>query len=282
MSPILMKRNSVFSVSSRPWPSRSWNRWGCMALTALTVLMAPLLVRADTPRLPETLKQDTQGKMVLLDFYSDYCGTCQMMAPKLKGMQRKTRDQIAFKHVNVAEDKNRSYWEQFELNGTPTYVLYNPQGKPIYKMQGLITPVVLEKQLLRQTGQLKPIEIPAGVELPLLTDRQPDSLNHLLLLSFEDDDCQLCREMTPYLNGFEISGKPNLTVIRLNSKAESGKKLMSQFGIKELPAYALLDNSVVSPENLANNRRGELFVMTGKVPPRMLWDVIRLFGESGV
>lgn len=277
MSPILMKRNNIFSVSSR-----LWNRWGWTALTVLAVLTAPLVAGAETPRLPEALKKDTQGKMVLLDFYSDYCGTCQMMEPKLKGIQRKTRDRIAFRHVNVAEDGNRSYWEQFELQGTPTYILYNPQGKPVYKMQGLITPVVLEKQLLRQTGQLKSIEIPAGVELPLLAAEQPDSLNQLLLLSFEDDACQPCREMTPYLNGFEISGKPNLKVIRLNSRAEDGKKLMSQFGIKELPAYALLDNSVVSPENLTNNRRSELFVMTGKVPPRLLWDVIRLFGESGV
>ena len=31
-----------------------------------------------TPALPDELKKQSGGKMVLLDFYSDYCGTCRM------------------------------------------------------------------------------------------------------------------------------------------------------------------------------------------------------------
>lgn len=248
----------------------------------MALLVLRPIVQAETPALPESLRRDTHGKLVLLDFYSDYCGTCQMMAPKLKAMQRKTRDQIVFRHIDVSGEANKTYWEKFQLRGTPTYVLYNRQGEPVYKMQELITPVVLEKQLLRHTDRLKAVEIPDGIEIPRLGTDQESTTSQLLLFSFENDACESCQEMTPYLSGFEISGKPNLKVFRLNSKTESAKKLMSQLNIKELPAYALLDNSLVSPANLAGNRRGELFVLTGKVPPRVLWDVIRMFGESGV
>jgi thiol-disulfide isomerase/thioredoxin len=239
-------------------------------------------VWAKTPSMPESFKKDSDGKMVLVDFYSDYCGTCQMMAPKLKILQRKTQDKITFKHIDVGAENNRNYWNEFSLQGTPTYVLYDATGTPVYKMQESIAPVILEKQLLRQTGQLRAVQIPEEIDLPLLTASQPGDLNHLVLLAFENDTCVDCREMSPYLNGFEISGKDNLKVLRLNSGTESAKKLMTQMGIRKLPAYALLDNAVISPTNMANNRRSELFVMTGKVPPRLLWDVIRLFGESGV
>ncbi|WP_373533202.1 thioredoxin domain-containing protein [Vampirovibrio sp.] len=259
---------------------QSMTAFSTFALLALSGVM--LNVWAETPPLSDTFRKEADGKLVLLDFYSDYCGTCQMMAPKLKLMQRKTRDQIVFRHIDVASEANKKYWEQYQLHGTPTYVLYDAQGKPIYKMEALITPVVLEKQLLRHIDRLKPVTIPEGVEIPRLGLENGAPLNQLLLFSFENEACEPCQEMAPFLNGFEISGKPNLKILRLNTNTDSAKKLMGQLNIKKLPAYALLDNSLVSPANLANNRRGELFVMTGKVPPRALWDIIRMFGEPGV
>ncbi|WP_303674687.1 thioredoxin family protein [Vampirovibrio chlorellavorus] len=237
---------------------------------------------AETPTLPDNFKLNAQGKWVLLDFYADYCGTCQMMAPKLKVMEKKTRNQIVFHHINVADDSNRKYWDAFQLKGTPTYVLYNADGQAVYKMQELITPIILEKQLLRHTNQLKAIELPTDLDIPRLGDTELRPLNQLLLLSFESDHCKPCQEMQPYLTGFEISGKPNLNVIHLNTQNAATQKIMSQLNIKGAPAYAVLDNARVSPANLANNRRGELFVLNGPAQPRLLWEVIRMFGQSGV
>lgn len=253
-------------------------QWTLIATIAWTTSHA----FAATPALPDSLRKNAEGKMVLVDFYSDYCGTCQMMAPKLKSLQRKTQDKIAFRHVDVGSDTHRNYWTDFNLRGTPTYVLYSPQGKPIYKMQESIAPAILEKQLLRHTGQLRAIQLPDEIQSSSMGATEPGDLNHLILLAFENEACADCREMAPYLSGFEISGKDSLKVVRLNSGTENGKKLMAQLGIRKLPAYALLDNAVISPSNLANKRRSELFVMTGKVPPKMLWDVIRIFGDSGV
>lgn len=248
----------------------------------LSIGLSVHLAIAKTPPLPESLKQNTDGKMVLVDFYSEYCGTCQMMFPKLKSLQRKVQDKIAFKHIDVGGDGNRSYWQDFSLHGTPTYVLYDASGTPVYKMQESIAPLILEKQLLRHTGQLRPVELPQEISLPTLNASEPGDLDHLILLSFENDTCVDCKDMAPYLSGFEISGKENLKVLRLNTKQDSTKRIMAQMGIRKLPAYAILDNAIISPSNLANNRRSELFVLTGKVPPKILWDVIRIFGDSGV
>jgi thioredoxin 1 len=253
-----------------------------MLILGLFSLLSGLTAWADTPALPDSFKLNAEGKWVLLDFYADYCGTCQMMAPKLKVMEKKTRNQIVFRHINVADESNRQYWDSFQLKGTPTYVLYNSDGQAVYKMQELITPVVLEKQLLRHTDQLKTVELPTELKIPRLGDTEVRPLNQLLLLAFESDNCKPCQEMRPYLAGFEISGRPNLNVIHLNTKNAATQKLMSQLHIKGAPAYAVLDNARVSPANLANNRRGELFVLNGTAQPRLLWEVIRMFGQSGI
>ncbi len=253
-----------------------------MLILGVFSLLSVLTGWAETPVLPDSFKSNAAGKWVLLDFYADYCGTCQMMAPKLKVMERKTHSQVVFRHINVADESNRKYWDAFQLRGTPTYVLYNTDGQAVYKMQELITPIILEKQLLRHTNQLKAIELPTDLDIPRLGDSEVRPLNHLLLLSFESEHCTPCQDMQPYLTGFEISGKPNLNVIHLNTQNASTQKLMSQLNIKGAPAYAVLDNARVSPANLANNRRGELFVLNGPAQPRLLWEVIRMFGQSGV
>jgi thiol-disulfide isomerase/thioredoxin len=255
------------------------------ALLALTLLISltPLSVLAEAlPALPETVKKEAKGKMVLLDFYSKFCGTCQMMEPKLKALQRQTGDKVLFRHVNVEADNDSQLAKPFNIHGTPTYVLYSAEGKPVYRMQELIIPSVLQVQVLRQTGDLRPIDIPQDVDIPRLTLGEDSALDQLILLSFETENCTECAEMTPYLQGFEISGQSNLKVLRLNTGTESAKKLMAQMHIRKAPSYALLDNSMVSPENLANNRRNELFVFRGNVPPRILWDMIRKISESGV
>lgn len=237
---------------------------------------------SETPALPKSLHSNNPGKLVLLDFYSDYCGTCRMMAPKLKEMQRKLGEQIEFRHINVAEAADNHFWDEFKLHGTPTYVLYDQQGQPIYKMEDLITPLILGNQLSRMTGNLKQVSFPAELPLPVKKAADPNDLGQLVLVSFENEACQDCRQMQPYLQGFEISGLPGLKVLHVDTEKPSSQKLMADMGIKKLPAYALFDYGRISAEDQANHRLGTLFLMSGKVQPKLLWDVIRMFGISGV
>lgn len=261
-----------------------------LGLCALIGLLASIsvAVRAEeTPALPEELKQQADGKMVLLDFYSAFCGTCQMMEPYVRALEAKTAHDISFKRIDLSSADGEKYVNLYKIQGTPTYVLFDVQGKPVYRMQELITPLVLEKQVLRLTGQLKQVPIPADVALPptepsLATPEklgQLDSkLNDMILISFENAKCTDCQAMTPYLHGFEMTGQQGLHIVHLDTETQGGKKLMDELSIKSLPAYVLFDNN-----GAANSTsRGELFRMTGSIKPRVLWDLIRLFGNAGV
>ncbi len=243
-----------------------------------------------TPALPDELKKQSGGKMVLLDFYSDYCGTCRMMEPYLKALEAKTTANIRFERIDLADSGNEKYMNLYRIDGTPTYILYNQQGKPLYRMQDFITPLVLEKQVMRLSGHLKKMELPAGIGLPKAHQTATaqvgkDELDEMILVALENDDCQACREMSPYLQGFEMTGQKGLHILRMDSTTPAGKKLMADLSIKALPAYVLFDNNASGQEQTTQtttDARGELFRMTGKIQPRLLWDVIRMFGDAGV
>jgi thiol-disulfide isomerase/thioredoxin len=237
---------------------------------------------ADTPALPDELKQGAKGRMVLLDFYSAFCGTCQMMEPHIKALQAKVNRDVMVERVDLGAGSGNKYMDLYAVQGTPTYVLFDPQGKPLYRMGDMITPVVLERQVLRLTGQLKTVHLPEEFQLPkraLLTDKP---LSEMILLSFESATCKPCQSMAPYLQGFELAGQQGLQVVHLDADTPAGKKLMESWAIKTLPAYMLLDNGPVNGMDAKSGERPELFRMAGKIDPRALWDLIRLFGDSGV
>jgi thiol:disulfide interchange protein len=251
-----------------------------LALCALIGLLAsiPMVVHAETPALPDELRQQANGKMVLLDFYSQFCGTCRMMEPYVRALETKTAQDVRFERIDLSDAGNVKYLDLYNIQGTPTYVLFNAQGIPVYRMQELITPLILEKQVLRITGQLKQIPIPSDVALPAADPASSQQLKNMILVSFENAKCTGCQSMTPYLQGFELTGQQGLHIVHLDTATPGGKKLMDELAIKSLPAYVLFDNTGKAD----SGSRGELFRMTGTIKPRTLWDIIRLFGDAGV
>jgi thioredoxin-like negative regulator of GroEL len=283
----LFKRNQTRSIPLSYLHSTAL----IMALaTFFLASMAQMSASASTPNLPNELKTNAKGRMVLLDFYSAFCGTCQMMEPHLKALQTKVSRNVLVERVDLDKKGGEKYESLFTIQGTPTYVLFDTQGKPIYRMGDAIAPMVLERQVLRLSGQLKTVNIPSDFPLPKPAIQNDNPLGQMILLSFESASCQECQSMTPYLQGFELAETHGLQVVHLNTETIAGKKLMQDWSVKKLPAYFLLDNRASNqPINQAdgsqaqsNNTRPELFHVSGAMDPRMLWEVIRMFGDSGV
>ncbi|HEY9746128.1 MAG TPA: thioredoxin family protein, partial [Oculatellaceae cyanobacterium] len=88
---------------------------------------------AALPNRPAEFDDEAAGKFLLLDFYTPYCGTCQMMKPYVQALQNKTQGKMNVAHVDVSQPPNRKYISMFGISGTPTYVLFNPAGKAVYK-----------------------------------------------------------------------------------------------------------------------------------------------------
>ena len=105
---------------------------------------------AETPNRPADFDADANGKFLLLEFYAPYCGTCQMMQPYVESLKAKTAGVVNFKQLDSSLPENQKYAKAFHVTGTPTYVLFNPSGQAVYKMDGMISPQLLEQNVLQQ------------------------------------------------------------------------------------------------------------------------------------
>lgn len=249
-----------------------------VSLCLLVAAFALISVKASaaTPETSGDLKQAAGGKTMLVDFYSPFCGTCQMMAPHLVMLEARGKDKLVVKHIDVTKPENSRYAKDYDIIGTPTYVLYNADGKPVYRSEELISPAVLEKQVLRSIGQLKQVDLPSELMLPAAAT--PENGNDIILLSFENSGCTACKTMTPYLTGFEMTEQSGFHIVHLDTDTPSGKQLMEKLAIKKLPSYVLLDNNSAA----LPNERGELFRVEGEVKPLELWELVKTFSKSGV
>ena len=91
----------------------------------------------------------TKGdKPVLIDFYADWCGPCQTMAPVLEKVRQKMGNRMSLVKINV--DKKKAMASAQNVRSIPTLVLYK-NGKPVWRKSGLATArdiiQALEKQM---------------------------------------------------------------------------------------------------------------------------------------
>ncbi|MFW5841716.1 MAG: thioredoxin [Bacillota bacterium] len=71
------------------------------------------VIFADNTNLEETIKDE---KLVLLDFYADWCGPCKMIGPVLEQVAGENDD---IKVVKVNVDENISLAQQYGVQGIP-------------------------------------------------------------------------------------------------------------------------------------------------------------------
>lgn len=88
----------------------------------------PIVVEGQ-PRLQELLEDHD---LVLVDFYADWCGPCQMLAPILEGLAGETPATIA----KVDTDANPALAQQYGVQGLPTLLLF-ADGEPVERLVGM-------------------------------------------------------------------------------------------------------------------------------------------------
>lgn len=71
----------------------------------------------------EVLKAD---KKVIIDFYADWCGPCQMMSPVIDELAKEKEDIVKVGKVNV--DENQELAMEYGVMSIPTIIIVN-KGK---------------------------------------------------------------------------------------------------------------------------------------------------------
>ena len=64
----------------------------------------------------------TKEKVVIIDFYADWCMPCLMMAPIMEEIAKKFKGKIKFGKVNVED--NQELAQKFDIVSLPTFMLF--------------------------------------------------------------------------------------------------------------------------------------------------------------
>ena len=72
---------------------------------------------------------------VLVDFYAEWCGPCQMMAPILEQVNAQMNGRLRVVKINT--EKYPSLASQHQIYALPTLVLFK-NGQPVERIEGVM------------------------------------------------------------------------------------------------------------------------------------------------
>ena len=82
----------------------------------------------------------SENKLVLVDFYAEWCGPCKMLAPIIHEIKEELKDKVYVIKVNVDEEEDLS--TKFNIFSIPTLVLIK-DGKEIDRKIGYNTKQII-------------------------------------------------------------------------------------------------------------------------------------------
>lgn len=74
-----------------------------------------------------TFEQDIATGVVLVDFWAEWCGPCQVMIPRLGELAAKMGESVKIMKMNV--DENPHTAQKFRIMSIPTIIIFK-DGKP--------------------------------------------------------------------------------------------------------------------------------------------------------
>ena len=88
----------------------------------------------------EVLKSD---KLVIVDFWAEWCGPCKMIAPLLDEVARELPDKVKIVKVNV--DQEQQLAQQYGINSIPTLLFFKGGAVSEQVVGTLAKKVLVEK-----------------------------------------------------------------------------------------------------------------------------------------
>ena len=84
------------------------------------------------------------SKPVLVDFYAEWCGPCQIMKPRLLDVAERMGDNVKVVQIDVEKEKELA--TRFRISSVPTLIIFK-NGKQQWRQSGIISAHALMKLL---------------------------------------------------------------------------------------------------------------------------------------
>jgi thiol:disulfide interchange protein len=124
----------------------------------------------------------TNQKPTLMEFYANWCTTCQAMANDMHSLEQQFADQINFVMLNVDNSKWLPEISKFKVNGIPHFVFLNAEGEALASSIGQQPRSVLSENLtaLVTEGTLLPPVLtgPTSLFQPAVKGKSDDPRSH--------------------------------------------------------------------------------------------------------
>jgi thiol-disulfide isomerase/thioredoxin len=132
--------------SPNPTPaSPSW-RNAIVALVAVALAVA-LYLGVSSPNGSTSLASQAKASMpletalandrpTLLEFYADWCTSCQAMAPELAAIKQQYTNRVNFTMLNVDNPKWLPELMKYRVDGIPHFIFFDTHGKPLVQAIG--------------------------------------------------------------------------------------------------------------------------------------------------
>lgn len=104
----------------------------------------------------------TSDKLIMVDFWAEWCGPCRILKPELEKLAEKHADKVILVKIDVDQQDNYPLAVQYQVNSIPQVTFFK-NGAQVDQFIGVVPPIRIEEIIEQHTKTgAKIIEMPTA------------------------------------------------------------------------------------------------------------------------